>query len=153
MAEEQTKRKNPDYTATAVNLRNPPEVLELLKTRQQIMSEISTLDAVLKAYPEYENMIDRQEELSKLETSIRAEIDAHGSYQDAINGIYAVKQLRKTIIFLADKIRQVIPQYAEAVIDGVNKTKMNGLLKGGLISQEQADKCSEVKEEFAYIVR
>ncbi len=147
------EKKNPDYSESAVNLCNPSELLELLKTRQQIMAEISTLDAVLRAYPEYENMIARQEELSKLETTIRSEIDVHGSYQDTFNGVYAVKQIRKTVSFLAEKIREVIPHYAEAVIDGVNKTKMNGLLKGGLITQEQADKCSITKEDYAYIIK
>lgn len=147
------ERKNPDYSESAIALVNPPDVLKMLMERQTVLNEISDLDSVMKAYPEYEQMTLRQQEIATLEQKIRGAIDRFGSYQDTINGVYGVKQIRRTVSFIAEKIRQVMPQYAEAVIDGVNKTKMNGLLKGGLITQEQADQCSQTKEDYAYIIK
>ena len=147
------EKKNPDYKETAINLINPDPVRQLLSERHGIQAGINELDALLKAYPEYEQLQAKQAELTENEQKLRQAIDLYGSYQDTVSGSYAVKQIRKTLSYITEKIRQVIPQYAEAVIDGVNKTKMNGLIKGGLITQEQADQCSEIKEDYAYIIR
>lgn len=148
-----TEKRNTDYSLSAINLVNPNEVRVLLSARHEIQSEIRQLDAILKAYPEYEQLQEEQHLLTENEQKLREAIDKYGSYQDTVSGSYAVKQIRRTVTFIADMVKRVIPQYAEAVIDGVNKNKMIGLLKGGLITQEQANQCSEVKEDFAYIIK
>ena len=147
------EKKNPDYTESAVNLTNPPEVIKAMGERESFASHIANLKALLEAYPEWEELKKAEQRLTDHDQYIRKLIDEFGSYQDTIVGIYGLKQLRKTITFIAEKIREVIPAYAEAVIDGVNKTKVNGLIKGGLISQEMADLCSQVKEDYAYIIK
>ncbi len=147
------EKKHPDYSASAINLCNPAQVAVLVFTKKEKVNEIERLQTVLCAYPEYEQLQALGKEVTELDGKIRSTIDEYGSFQDLDYGAYGVKQSRKTVTFIANAIREIIPQYAEAVIDGVNKTKMNGLLKGGLITQEQADQCSEVKEDFAYIIK
>ena len=147
------EKKNPDYTESAVNLTNPPEVIKAMGERESFASHIANLKALLEAYPEWEELRKAEQRLTDHDQLIRKLIDNFGSYQDTERGIYGLKQIRKTITFLAEKIREVIPAFAEAVIDGVKKTQMNGLITGGLITQEQANKCSQTEVSYAYIIK
>ena len=153
MSEEVKAKKNLDYSASAVNLTNAVEVKILLDAKARIDNEIRQIQTVMQAYPEWQALQELGEKQIAINAQIRAAVDQYGSDQDVSAGVYAVKQIRKTVTFIAEKIRQVIPQYAEAVIDGVNTEKMKGLIKGGLISSEQSNSCSAIKESFAYIIK
>ncbi len=148
--------KNKDYSGSAVNLCNPYQVreaLQILKRRQ---------DTLEKLYEESEDMIPQelkdniklvQKTVAEAQTLVHDGIELYGSYQDVEAGIYGVCQRRRSVIYLPDKVKANLPKYAPAVIEEmVNKKAFEGLIKGGLITEEQARDCSEEKETFAYII-
>lgn len=142
-------KANPDYTSSAVDLNNPPELAELLKQRRYIESRI--LGAKLMA-----GLPDMEKELDALDIKIRQSIDTLGSFQDTELGMYALKQRRQSIIYSPAKIREYLPaKYAEAVIDEhVNDKVLTSFIKGGQISDEIVPLISEdTRETCAYIIR
>jgi len=51
-----TEKKNPNYSASAVNLTNPPEIRLKLLELQEAQAKARTLDANLQAMPEYQEL-------------------------------------------------------------------------------------------------
>jgi hypothetical protein len=151
----EAKRKNPDYTASAVNLVNPPEIGPKLMELQDIQARWSTLDANLQAMPEYQELQEQAAKLAAIRDEVKQLIDTFGSYQNIESGFYAVKQRKESMVYQALKARANLPvKLAELVIiESVDAKALDGLVKGGLVTPEQARKCGEVKETFAYIIR
>ncbi|MFA5439726.1 hypothetical protein [Dehalococcoides sp.] len=142
-------KANPDYTASAVDLNNPPELAELLNQRRYMEARI--LGArTMAGLPAMEN------ELADLDIKIRQSIDALGSFQDTELGMYALKQRRQSIIYSPAKIREYLPaKYAEAVIDEhVNEKVLTSLIKGGQVSDTVIPLITEdTRETCAYIIK
>lgn len=155
--EMKTPRTNPDYSASAVNLCNPPQLRDLLARLYEAQGNANEIqDRIDASIPA--DLLRASEQIQKtivaFNTEIRAAIDNLGSYQDTVNGSYAVKQLRKNVSYDPAMVKQTLPQFAPAIIEEtVNKAKMGGLVKGGLITAEQAEQCGKVEETFAYIVK
>lgn len=154
MTIESKKKANPDYTESAVNLCNPPEVQAALNLYYQLEKEKVELAEKLEAtelFKEYSKLLKKvQEQYEKVKEAVKA----HGSYQDTENGAYAIQQRRLSITFIPEQARIHIPAYSEALIEEVvNGKKVAGLLKGGLITEEQVKAMSETKETFAFIVK
>lgn len=119
-------RKNPDYSASAMNLTNDARLLELL-------GGLYSLQASRQ----------RQQEA----------IESFGSYQDMEAGHYALKQRRVTVTYSAAAVRTAMPDFAKAVIEEtVNKAKIEGLAKGGLITPAQVEAVSTKAESFRYVI-
>ncbi len=156
MTEIKTK-KNTDYSASAVNLCNPPEVKELLERLRVRQSELTAVAEKIEACVPVETRKERDfitGVIGELEKTIRERIDLLGSYQDLVTGEYAVKQRKESITYLPDKIKSVLPKFASAVIEeSVNKKALEGLLKGGLVTSEQAKECSIASMSYAYIIK
>ena len=154
MTTESKTKANPDYTESAVNLKNPPEVKVALDLYHQLEKEKTELAEKFEAselFKEYTEAIQKVQEQHK---TVKEAIETHGSYQDIEAGAYAVKQKKLSITFIPEQARIHIPAYSEAVIEEVvNGRKVAGLLKGGLITEEQAKAMSETKETFAFIVK
>lgn len=150
-----TEKRNPDYSASAVNLCNPPELQEALKERQSFTSYIANLKALLETYPEWEELNKAEQRLADHDQYIRQVINQYGSYQDVEQGWYALKQCKKSIIYKPELTQEVLePKLASLVIvESVDSKALDGLVKGGLITPEQQRMCGEIKETFAYIIK
>ncbi|MET0039926.1 MAG: hypothetical protein ABW041_07280 [Dehalococcoides mccartyi] len=141
-------KANPDYTASAVDLKNPPELAELLNQRRYMEARI--LGArTMAGLPAMEN------ELADLDIKIRQSIDALGSFQDTELGMYALKQRRQSIIYSPEKVREYLGKYASAVIDEhVNEKVLTSLIKGGQVSDTVIPLITEdTRETCAYIIK
>lgn len=147
-------KKNPDYSDSAENLTNKNEVLELLKRLQQ-MEEIQT--RCKAALEESELMKDykaNEQEISECKVQIKSAIDIYGSFQDVEKGFYAVKQRRRSFTYIVSRIKQAFPKFHDSLIEEtVNVEALNGLIKGGLIQKEAADKCADFSDTFGYIIK
>jgi hypothetical protein len=153
-----TKKANPDYSASAVNLTNPPEVQELLMAQLNRQAALVVLkdqadacipDALKREIGELEAAITIEN------TSIKGYIDTFGSYQNVDTGMYGVKQRRESITYKPELVRQYAPSKVASfvLVESVDQKAMDAMLKTGQLSPEQAKQCGEVKESFAYIIR
>ncbi len=159
VTEAKVTRKNTDYSGSAVNLVNPPELQDLLSRLHEAQGNANDIKARMDATipPELiKANMQIQETIASLNTEIRTAIDKYGSYQDVVNGAYALKQRKITKSYNATAFETAYPQFAPAVImKAVDVAKLNGLIKGGLIT-ESALKTSSVmveSESYAYIIK
>ncbi len=152
-------RKNPDYSASAVNLTNSEEVHVLMRKRQVISENLAEAEAKAAALipDELKNHIKSGKELlANCEEDIRKAIEAFGSYQDIALGWYAVKQRRLTKIYNADNFESYFPDYASAaLVKSVNVPVLQGLIKGQLVTEDGLKRASVITEteSFAYIIK
>lgn len=146
--------KNNDYSQSAVNLCNPTEVSQMMENRRTIVENLNRMEQEIKELELYRLIEATRESIIALDEDIKKVIEEHGSFQDVEAGVYALKQRRVSVTYMPGLARENIPEYAAAVIEEVvNKQKVGGLLKGGLITQEQADAMSEITESFAFIIK
>ncbi len=152
----ESKRKNNDYSATAINLINPPEIKAKLAELHAAQSNVAQLDAVLQAMPEYEDMKRFEEKVVNLNLEIHVMIDALGSYQDTEGGEYALKQRKISKAYDAARFKANYEKLAPAVImETVNVKALEGLIKGGLVTEQDLDTHNVIikTESFAYIIK
>ncbi|MFH0769431.1 MAG: hypothetical protein V1932_07725 [Chloroflexota bacterium] len=157
-AETKTKR-NTDYSASAINLVNPPEVkdclIELDRLQRQLVSLCDERDALIPSHLR-EAIAFYQKGIAEQTEGIRGFIDTFGSYQDTVNGVYAVKQRKVSKSYSAEPFEKCYPQFAPAVIiKAVNEKTLIGLIKGGLLEEArlEADGILKCTESFAYIIK
>src|SRR3990167_5132663 len=96
------EKKNPDYSASAVMLTNPPQLGGLLKGLHCEQTAFDTLNKEVDAcIPQglKDNIAKVQKEIDISMKAIKSAIDLYGSYQDVDKGEYAVKQKRESINF------------------------------------------------------
>ncbi len=152
------EKKNPDYSASAVMLTNPPQVTELLTKFRNEGNALSVINNLIdEAIPK--EMKDKRDSIEKrhIETAavLRQAIDEFGSYQDPDKGEYALKQKRESILYKPELVRQYAPSKVASfvIIESVDSKGLDALLKAGQITPEVARQCGEVKESFAYIIK
>ncbi len=153
------EKKNTDYSASAVKLCNPPEVEGLLRELQNEQTALNQLQNQADAsIPEAikVSISATQVRVEILSKNIRQAIDDFGSFQNVDKGSYAVKQRKLSKSYNAESFEKTYPQFSPAVIiKAVDTTKLNGLLKGGLLDEArlEADGVLKISESFAYIIR
>mgnify|MGYP001616783495 CR=1 FL=1 len=150
------EKKNPDYSNSAVNLCNPPEIGRKLMDYQDCQAKVRTLEANLQAIPEFQDLQDCQKKLAELNAQIRSMVDAQGSYQDIDNGFYAVKYVRKSKVYSVEPFKEHYPKYVPAVVvETINVKALEGLVKGGLIPEADLEmyKVFTTDISYAYVVR
>lgn len=160
------EKKNTDYSASAVKMVNPPEVQSMLETYHLTATRVKELQAKMDALIP-QNLKD---ELTAEVLTMGAEVDSIkdvinqlGSYQDLDKGWYAVKQRKVSVTYNAGIFEELYPAFAPAIIiKAVDTTKLKGLIKGGLITEEELRKPLSSKggasvitesESFAYIIK
>ena len=151
--------KNIDYSASAVKMVNPPEIKVLLGELQKLKADMLILnEQAEKLIPQ--DLKDRMSICSKYisekEADVKLAIDIFGSYQDLEQGQYAVKQRKVSKSYNAEKFEAIYPQYSPAVIiKAVDTTKLNGLIKGGLLTENYLKTLDIIheSESFAYVIR
>ncbi len=157
MTTEPKPRANTDYSKSAVNLCNPHEIMDMLAELHRLQTELAILENTAKSLVPNElkeRIKVTEQEVAEQRARMPAQIDTFGSYQNQEEGHYALKQRKVSVTYLPEKVKQKIPQFAPAIIEEtVNKVKIGGLLKGGLITQFQVDEVSVKTESFDYIIR
>jgi hypothetical protein len=149
-----TEKRNADYSASAVGLGEHASVKIELDAYIAFKDDEERLRGVVESMPEFKAWVEAGTKANNQKTKVQMEIDGYGSYQDIESGHYAVKQRRLSVSYLPEKVKQFTPDFAKAVIEEVvNKTKVEGLIKGGLITKEQVDLISDKSETFAYIIK
>lgn len=156
MSEEAKKPKNPDYSDSAPDLTNAPEVKGLFDEwleKDKAASALSVqLNIELKENPTQKALLEAEEVAGTAKASLEAAIVEFGGFQDVEQGLYALQQVRKLTTYDPNKIRKYIPEYADKILVQVDATRLKGLIKGGLVTQEQVAKCSEVKETKRFVI-
>lgn len=150
----ETKSKNPDYSESAVNLTNSQELRDMLMAHRQKAGDFNALKELLERTDESKALEAAGDALHDLDAQIKETIDRLGGFQDMAEGLYALRQRRLSLTYIPKLVKTILSSFAEAVIEEVvNKKKMEGLLKGGLITEEQAEACAERSESLAYIIK
>jgi len=154
MAETRVK-KNPDYTNSAVNLCNPPQVKALLdklhKAQAELSYQKSTIPFAIRSAIE-----GAEKTINDTTAAIKGAIEQFGSYQDVEAGIYGVYNRRATKVYDALNFKTKYPDFAPAVIvESVNVDALKGLIKGGLVSEEDLKTRGVITESeaFAFYIR
>lgn len=152
--------KNTDYSKSAVNLCNPvtigekPELLAGLNdTCDALIAERNALIDGLEVNVKIKEL---SEKINTIRDEIREEVELLGSYQNLDNGWYAIKQRKESLTYNVKKVKlnPAFNKYTDAVIiETVDKGKLEGLVKGGLISAEDARACADVSESFVFIIK
>ena len=153
------EKKNPDYSASAVNLTNPIDALNYLKNLHSFKVELDEVETAITMATPMELLTKRaklQNDIENIMGGIKVVIDNQGSYQDTELGLYAVKQLKRTKLYSATNFESCFPEYAAAVLTkSINVPVLEGLIKGNLLSEEGLRRAHiiEDKESFAYIIK
>lgn len=150
----ETKAKNPDYTKSAVSLTNSPELRDMLMARRNITDHIRIVESMLQRTDEWKASKDAADSLADLDKQIKETMTRLGGFQDIEQGLYALWQRRVTITYIPKLVRSILPKLADALIEEVvNKKVMDGMLKGGVVTEAQAQTCSEEEENLAPIIK
>ena len=148
------KAKNPDYTKSAVSLTNSPELKDMLMARRQKVEQYEALVNALHETDEWKAMRESDSSIGHLDDLIKEAMTRLGGFQDIKQGLYALWQRRLTISYIPKQVRAVLPKFADAIIEEVvNKKKMEGLVKGGLVTASQANACAEAEEAVAPVIK
>lgn len=162
-------KANPDYTNSAVNLsKDNPSQLERLTTLAALTRQLDaavmrlgeTPEALalkaaqeaLEATAENREAKEIQDAIAKLEVDISVAMEDFG-YQDVERGWYALYQRRVTDTYSPELVKANLPKQAPMLIEEtVNKTALEGLIKGKLVTQEQADNCIDLAKRKEVLI-
>jgi hypothetical protein len=149
--------KIPDYTNSAVNLCNPPDIGVKLAELAIHQADVVMYEGELKENDNWVSLKTSEQAISDTKAQIKAMIDALGSYQDLKAGHYAVKYRRVTQEYHAEKfVGNPFDQYRPAVImEAINIGALNGLIKGKLLTDTNLKLLGVIteKENFAIIIK
>lgn len=150
--------KRDDYTASAVNLVNPPDVGLLLLGLRQAKRELKALEDTLQANNTklFGQIEELQSDINWTTDRIKEGIEKNGSYQDIEAGEYAVKQRRVSKSYDPKKFKDLYPRFAPAVIiETVDVKVLQILQKGGQIDEDVLREAGVTieKETYAYIIK
>jgi len=152
---EPTAKKNgPDYTASAECLYNPATVKELLDTLHRAENLRISLKEEIPA--ELLGRIDAIEvSIREITYRLKEAVEQHGSYQDIEAGDYAVKYRRIHKEFNADTFAEKFPEYPTVIKRAVDVGKLQGLVKGGLLTEDELKVKGILTEEqtFAFYIK
>jgi len=159
MTQETKTKKNLDYSASAVNLTNPPEVAEVLRcqiARRMTLNQLRNQAEDCVPLVLRNRIKELEEEIASENEGIKGYIDSFGSYQNLDLGIYALKQRRVSVSYDPKTLRSFHPAEANLVIEEtVNSTKINGLIRGGLLDPGtlKTEGITKEAESFVYIIK
>ncbi len=148
-----------DYSKSAVKLCNPPEVRDALALYLIKQKELEELNIQIEALIPQELKTKKgelEEFVSKKRADVQTQVDVLGSFQDLEHSHYAIKQRKISKSYDADNFKRYFPSFSPAVIiETIDKSKLEGLVKGNLISEEELrnKKVLSESESFAYIIK
>lgn len=151
-------KKAPDYTNSAENLVNPPEVKELLDNLHLQQKVLAGLEDELKGKNKelYEAVEESTKHIADLQANIRAAVEVSGSYQNIEAGDYAVRYRRMSKSYDVAAFKRNYPDYVPAVVtEALNVKALEGLIRGKLLTEE-ALKLNKILTEtatYAFFIR
>ena len=154
-----TEKKKIDYSNSAVNLCYPANVRDTLAEIRSFKNTLIEVQAKINELIPAElsgQEAELQAKIENLTNEVKETIDIEGSFQDLTLGWYGIKQRKVSKSYNVEQFEHNYPLYAPAVIiKAVDTTKLNGLIKGGLITEDSLkdDGVITEKETFAYIVK
>lgn len=125
-----------DFSNSA-DIKNPKEVKLLL---DELHTEQASLEEMQGKIPiKLTEAISKQKDaISLILQKVKETIIEHGSYQDIETGSYGVRYGRKIKSYHTEPFKERFPKLIDAVIEeAVNVKALEGLLKGGLIQQDE----------------
>ena len=161
-----------DYSNSAVNLFEAqpvgedgnPRILPGEVVAQQVrLEQLAELNkrqeaaiAELDATPEAQAVKDIQGAITQLKCNIAAGMSEFG-YQDLERGFYALYQKRVSDFYSPELVKSHLPKFATALIEeAVNVKALEGLVRGKLVTPEQAESCVDItkrKETLVPIIK
>jgi hypothetical protein len=150
-------RKNPDYSSSAVNLTNPPQVKELLDKLHGYQA--------LKENIEQEIPVELQKRLAEVgkliadtTAQVKGAIEQFGSYQDVELGHYGVYQEVNTPDYHADCFigKSIFKDFEPVVIKPtINVDALRALIKGNLLTEDNLREHGVItdKKIFKFVIR
>jgi hypothetical protein len=131
-----------DYSRSAIDLNNAPEVRSLLTAYGKALADrdraFAAHEAAIAEMPTYRDLARTTMEMSLAHQAVRAAVDQHGSLQDIDAGLYAIKQARASTGYSVSTVRELAPDYSRGIIvEQVDARKLLGLHKGGLITDDE----------------
>jgi len=155
---------NIDYSKSAVNLVNPDSVKSLLVIRGIQATSLAEYQGELRKRNGdiFAAINEISEAMDDNTAEIRRAIEADGSYQDLVAGLYGLKQRKVSYTYDPSLFRAKYPEYAPAVLRRVvDEEKLAGLIRGRLITMEdllQPSPPTELavateKPSYVYIIR
>jgi len=153
-----SENKNPDYTETAENLRNPEEVRILLG--QMHAEQIAKKEKEAELYVQSKGLVDDitsiDNSILSLQKRIKEAVEEYGSYQDMETGDYAVKYRRMSKSYHPEPLKEYFPKFAELCIqEAVNVAALEGQIKGKLLTIEELKRVGVITEKptFVFYIR
>lgn len=147
--------KNPDYTESAVNLKQPALVGKCLVELHDAQIAAAAARAVLQDTLEFKTVATCDNAVANITGILREAIDEHGSWQDPIVGAYAVKQCKVTMVYSPSMVKSRLPELAGDIItvtEAVDKKVIERLVKDGFTTEEAVNQCGRPRESFVYII-
>ena len=154
-----TEKRNPDYTASAINLCNLDEVRQALVELYTAQAQLKVLQGEVDALIPQElqdNIVAVSKDVAGLNQNVREAIEAHGSFQDIENGNYALQQVKKSSVYHVDPFKEHFAKHVGSVVEEtINKKALEGMVKGGLIQQGDLEifKIVTYDETRAFIIK
>ncbi len=149
-----TDKKNPDYSATAVDLKNDVRVARLLESLLEAQENLTDLEGQAnRCVPEglFTGISEKRKLIGELKNGLRLAIEEWGSYQDIEAGHYAVKQTKVSQVLHVDPFKEHYAQYVPAVIiETVSEAALAGLIKGKLIEEVDLRMFKVITEDVTY---
>lgn len=153
-------KANPDYSKSALNLTNRPEVEGFLQELKQAQVELSEAQRRAEAaIPEELRAFvaccqGGVEWLTKL---IQERVTALGGYQDVEKGQYALQQVRQSWEWKPEALRREYPKFAALLIEEVVNTKAaEAQVKAGLLDEQKLKDQGVIvagKSSLAWIIK
>lgn len=143
-----------DYSKSAIDLKNPIEVLEALlawdKAEKQFKACYETFKNITNDLPEKAAIDIAATKVGLCLEDVRVCIKTHGGYQDITEGLYALRQGRKSVGYDVEKVKAEMPKYISAVIEEtVDADALKALVKAKKVTEEQVNRCQVVTEPKA----
>ena len=122
-------------------IRNNPEVLEALQNYYLTVAQYEEAQAKIAPFLE---AVDRARGL------VKELVELYGGYKDGKNVAYWEE--RVSISYDVGQFKKAFPEFVAACIEEVvNATKVKGLLKGGLITEEALEPATIERPTQAFI--
>ncbi len=133
---------------------NPKEVEQLLDNFHRLLADANDLRKQANELSGglIEQALDLDAAASAVKEEIRDAVKEHGNYKDLSTGWEARIEARVSISYDPERFIEVAPDYAQAcIVQQVDTTKVKGLLKGGLVTDDQLETATIRKVTEAFI--
>jgi len=147
----ETKTRKPkDFTESAENLCNPPDVFKLLNKLHKHQAVLATLEDSIPAELRAQ-MGDAKELITDTIDEIKSAVKKSGSFQDIEAEHYAVRYRSIRKEYLAKPFAKQYEKLAPAVIvDAVNVEVLEQLIRGGVIAEADLKAKGIISEKITH---